>query len=114
MYFRGAILFEPENNGEADRVAFRFPKLSSLEDRYFLGYTRKPSGVACENGRKPHFYSITTCEKVPGGMEWAYGQPDNTESREFCTEYQMGWGMNDIPCNYDRIKRIVCQKNCQS
>ena len=52
--------------------------------------------------------SMTTCEKVPDSMKWASVQPDNTGTREFCTESLKGDGMND------RIIHFAYQKNCQS
>ena len=54
--------------------------------------------------------------KVPNSMKWASGQPDNRGEGEFCTEPVLRRGLNDIPCNYETINRIVCQynRNCPS
>ena len=107
-------MIEPEINKEANRVDYQLKKIHRLEygDKYFLGYARKPSKIACKNGTKPDFYSVSTCTKNPDSLKWAIGQPDEVGNNEFCVEYFRGRGMNDLPCD----TFCVCQynRNCPS
>ena len=117
FYFRDAILFEPESNDEADCVDDHIMELRSpVYPHFFLGYARKPSTVACENGTATDFYSVSTCTKIPDSLKWSKGQPDNKGNNKFCAEYHWRWGMQALPCDHYSINRVVCQyrRNCPS
>ena len=116
LYFRNAILYEPESRDETRKLEDHFGQLKG--NLYYTGYAVLPAEIACDKAvraasEQMHgFRSVATCLKAPDTMAWNGREPNDYKGwGENCVESHHTKGLNDIPCDWGgrRINRIVCQ-----